>query len=394
MENELTFAEIWRAAKKKLWLILLISIVFAIGAVIAFRFVVNPVSTDYRIDFTLSYPNSESQKYPDGTPFYYQDIISLSYLEEAKASDARFSAINIQKMVEEDHIAIQAETREVEGARQYTGRYTLIAQHSYFANKAVATAFLRAVANVPVAHAKARAGNVNYLIDYALFDGAFFEDRIALLTAQRESLLGQYDEWIRLLRDSYPIAGKTLKGYRTEVVSIFSDAMRQELISELNMYGYVSIELLPARIAKLKAERAANDAKIQELERVLEGITSTNGTGLSEKLAEFLVRNVEIDNEIEALTEQNVATFEARIENEYEKLRAAATTLQAVATVLYEQESRAYFDTTNASSEGGTSYALVAGGTFVLTAFVVGAIVCSIEFPKMRKTEASTEEQA
>ena len=239
MENELTFAEIWRAAKKRLWLILLISIVFVVGAVVAFRYLVNPVSMDYRIDFTLSYPDSESQKYPDGTPFYFQDIISLSHLEEAKASDGRFSAINIQKMVEKDHISIQVETRKEGSSLQSAGRYTLTAQRSYFPNKTVATAFLRAVANVPVSHVKEKAGNMDYLIDYTVFEGASFEDRIALLTAQKESLLDQYDEWIGLFRDSYPVAGKNLKNYRAETAVIFSEATQRGLILELSANGYV-----------------------------------------------------------------------------------------------------------------------------------------------------------
>ena len=394
MQEGISLGELWKARRKRIWLILGLSVLFTAVVIVMFVFWLNPRSATYRLEFTVSFPDSVSMKYPDGTPFYYQDMISLSSLEEVQKSDSRFSAIDVTEMTEKDAISI-SESRQDDG----TALYTLSVQQCYFSGRSLATSFLRAIANVPVELAKSKAGNATYLLDRTVFESAALEGRIELLAAQKTSLLAQYDQWIAFYRENYIVEGKTLLNRRAEVSVIFDEALKTELLVELKQHGYVSLELLPERIAKLQEERALNEKKIKELQNAFpnmpsgsDGSQSDSYQRLVEIMAELIMRNVEIDSEIAALTEENVAAFESLIDTEYEKLQAAAVRIQAVTSVLYQQESRASFITSNALEEGGTDLILVGIGGFIFLFLVAGAIICARELPRAKTQETSPEE--
>ncbi len=412
MENEMkesgvSLGEIWRALRKKLWLVLCASLVVAISALLVFRFIINPLKAAYQLEFTLTYPGSETMKYPDGTPFYFQDMISLPALGKAKASDERFAGIDITKMFEEDDITLAEDE----------GKYTLTVEQSYFKQHTLATDFLRAVANVPVEFAKEKAGAIDYTLDKDVFDGADFEDKIKLLLVQKESILKLYDEWIASYRDTYNVSGRTLMSHRAEAVSVFSDTVRLELLEELNKYGYTTNDpdRLEEKRARLEKEKAQNEARIAEIERKIGKLPSTgaayfssedpdssaSSTGAvkadSESLeqirASLVKRNWEIDNQLSGLNAENIEAFEKRIQSEYDKLCNSANTVGKVAAALYAQEAGAGFETTRANIIGGTNLVIVGIGVFILTFIVLGAIVCAVELPRERKAAAQKTEE-
>ena len=408
MENEmeergLTLVEIWRMVRKRIWLILGVSVIAAAALVLAFVFLINPYSSYYRVDFTLTYPGIDNMKYPDGAPFYYQEMISVYSLERVKASDPRFASVDVVKMREEDDITVTVSDSSSQN------RYTLSVQRSYFSERELATEFLKSLAGLPVEIAKERASNVDYLLDHGVFESAGFEDRIELLSDQKLSILTRYDEWIEIFSDSYTVNGKTLKNYRSEAYVVFGDSQRNQLQSELNTFGYVTRELLSMRIAELRVERAQNEEKIRELKSVLEsykmniaamrtssvqdGTQADSRATVSEAIAALIVRNVEIDAMISALTEENVAAFELRLEAEYEKLRSAATALRDVSAKLYEQESHTAFETTRAAQEGGTSSLLLGVGSFVVVFVLISAIVCAKEYSARYAEEKAGSER-
>lgn len=95
-ESGVTLGEICRIILRKIWIILGVSVAGAVIAALCAIFVLD--HTVYHLSFRIAYPGSETSKYPDGSPFYYSDIISLKSMEEAKKSDEAFSKINVQKM--------------------------------------------------------------------------------------------------------------------------------------------------------------------------------------------------------------------------------------------------------------------------------------------------------
>ena len=402
-ESGVSIADLWRAAKKRLWVILLAAAVLTSVAVLAYVSYIDPHTADYTMEFTLTYPGSASQKYPDGSLFYFRDIISPEALSEVKESDARFSDIDVISMSQSDDITIEKGESGDETRPAEEGLYILSVKKFYFDDRGEATAFLRALAQRPIKEAKARAKKFDFSLDKGIFDGGVFEDKLSLLMEQKSSILSRYDAWISEYSGEYRVSGKSLKNYRTEASAVISDVLFEELTKELDDYGYVSRELLLVKIAELSEEKEINERKIDEIKAMLEEVRPVTMTidssnyeeGLAEVLAKLIERNVEIDRQIAALNIENVETFEARIETVYEKMQDVAKTVSEVASVLYEQESRADFKTTNAVSEGGTSAILVGVGVFVLTALIAGAIVCAVELPKMRARErAAAETQA
>lgn len=393
MEEELesrgiSIQEIWRVIKKKIWLILLLSLAAALAAVVLFSYWINPRSADYKLEFELIYPDAASQKYPDGTIFYYQDIISMESLAAAKESNARFAELDVSAMGREDLISI--------AKNEETGTYTISARQSYFEDRAQATAFLRALAQLPIERVKTKAAALDFSLSKSVFDGVQFEDKLTLLSDQKAEILARYDVWIAQYSGDYIASGKALKNYRTEASVVLGDVIFEELKEELSRYGYVSRELLQVKLAELREEREINDRKLKEIESALEKLrpanTTTNdfGDGLAEIIAELISRNVELDREIAALTEENVETFTARLDAEYEKLQNVADSIRNVASLLYEQESRANFMTSNATAEGGTSTALIGVGIFVLAFLIAGAAVFARGLPKLRAEEAKS----
>lgn len=397
-ESGVMLGEMIKAIGRRIWPVLTATVLVTAAAVLLFYFLLNPLAVDYSMRFAINYPRSDSGKFPDGTPFYYQDIVSLGWLSDACSADSRFSGIDVTKMVAKDDISIVAETQETEGIVQLTGKYTVTVSGKYFKNSSDATAFLRAAAGMSVVRAREKSAAVNYLIDEETFSNAAFGDRLTLLKEQRATLLSQYDEWISLFRDNYLVAGKTLKNHRAAVVVLFGELMQKTLEEELDRCGYVSLDYLEGTIASLKAERSSNERKIAALReasgqtpllRSAAGAEEVAGTvmDLSEMIASLVARNVEIDDELAALTPENVAAFEARLNAEFDKLEAAATTVQAVSKALYEQESRVSFDTSNAERTGGTSVFLVGFAAFVLSFLISGLTAYLIERHRSKRTK-------
>lgn len=393
MENDLeaglSLADFWSAIKKRIWLVLGTAAACAIAAVLIFMFVLNPRMERYQMAFTLSYIGSENRKYPDGAPFYTQDFISLEHLARAKASDAGFAQIDLETILEKDDIEIEY--------RADQGRYVLSIKRSYFENSKQATEFLRAVAEVPAMIVKEKGSFDWQTIDEKVYESASFEDKLSLLSAQRDSLLGIYDGWIEALHENYMVGGKTLNVYRTETAVIFGDALREEMTLELKKYGYKSLEELPGRLVELQAEKNLNESKLENLTALLEHMlerqeTATSAESVSEMIAELIVRNLEIDSEIEWLNEENTSAFGVRIDAEYNKLAAAGETLSGIAKELYQHETRMFFYTSSAETEGGMSLILVGGGAFVVVLLIAGAIATYKGFAEQKAANAKEPE--
>lgn len=397
-QSGVTLGEIAGAVKKRLWIVLLAAVALAAIAAVFALFVYDPMFGNYSLTFTLTYPDSAAGKYPDGSPFYYREIVSESALSDAKNSDGRFAEIDIEKLCEKDGIAIAEEKKEGESS---SGRYTITVSARYFSDRTAATAFLSALARQSMLRAVQIAKTMNYSLDESAFAGADPESRLELLAVQKQNILAQYDAWIALYSGGYSVAGKTLLNHRAEIDVAFGDVLQNSLMSELETNGYVSLELLPARRAALEAEKAENEKKIEALLGALGSTVSRalalaseelpatpvvqQPADLSETLAALLVRNVEIETRLSLLTEENVRAFEEKLQSVFDAMQEAANKVQAVGYALYEQGSRVYFDTARATQEGTLSPVLAGVVGLVLGFVVASVIVCAAELPKRKK---------
>ena len=253
-QEGVTVGELCRMIGRHLWAVILASIVFAAAFTLLFAFVINPLGREYSMQFYLTYPASDTLKYPDGSAFSYREFTSYEALAAAKASDERFGSIDIDKMVKEDDVSVTAEFVTTADGYTQTGNYTIAVQGKYFSSRETAQAFIRALAQTAVDNVKEKAASIGYSIDADVFAEASFEDRLSLLSEERDSILAAYDEWIAEYRAGYSVGGKTLSAYRAEAAVACGESVIESLRNELTTRGYVSLDEMEGRIAELKRE--------------------------------------------------------------------------------------------------------------------------------------------
>lgn len=413
MEEEaesVSAGDIFRTIKRKIWYILGATVLFTVAMALIIEFAVNPRVATYSMEFRLVFPSEGSEAYPDGSPFFYQDMISTEFLAEAKNSSDALSGVNTDKMYKNGDITIEAEKSEENGFTEYTGRYNISVKSSYFKSGDQAEQFIEAIAGVPVARMRAMAENVNYASDKDIFESAPFEERIALLVQERENLLSVYDSWIAVYSETYRVGGRRLKDYRDSVSALFGGSVRAELESELEFGGYYSGDL-DTYAAQLRLEYDQNSGEIRRIGDLLKGspadavnspslLNGVSSAGaeqqpdLSQRLAELIRRNTRIahwigivetvkeDGTVEVtqdpakgtLQEESVARFAARLSEEFEKLNAEAEQLTEVISSIYTSGMSVRFDAQKVASSGDVNMIVAALGSFI-GGFLIACVV-------------------
>lgn len=419
----ISLGEIFRVIWKRKWYIAAATVLVTLVATLVFAFLVNPLCASYELSFDIVYPASDTLKFPDGTPFYYQNIVSADYLERAHGSDEAFSGIDVKKLLEKNDIQVEAETEEIAGVREYTGKYTIEAKASYFSDKALANGFLQTLARIPERIVKEAADDVDFTTDETLFSEASFESRIALLTEAKKLIVGQFDDWIELLGGSYRVGGgRNLMAYRGEIAVVFDEKTQSSLERELEQGGYVPAAQVAAERLALKTEYEINEKKIEALTAAAKVSTVSFASladiktkeeesdgpqivfpeempNVSQTLAALIARNenirYQLGDELDAanvtkgaLTEANVIAFAEKLQAQFNALNGAANTARTVSAALYEKEAYTRFDTTLAELKGEVSLVLVAVLAFVLSLFLACAVANVAESSSKRKAEA------
>ena len=386
--------ELWGMLVKHIWAALLAAVLFAAALILLFAFVVNPLGRSYSMEFYLTYPGSDLLKYPDGSSFSYRELISLEALASVKASDERFGSVDTVKMVQEDGISITAAYVDAEGEYKLTGSYTVVIAGKYFSSRDTAQAFIRGIAERAVSDILEKAASIDFSIDDEVFAEASFDDKIVLLEEQRGSILASYDEWMEEYRASYSVGGKTLSAYRAEAAVSCASSTLRSLREELESCGYVSLEEMNVRLEELEREYSLNEDKIAALRETLDSLPEGSGSGTSadgsvaQMIAELVVRNVQIKNEMSALNENDITAFEGKMQKMYSSMQTAAENLRSVTVALYEQEATVHFMTYRAVVSGDTSLALVAVAGLVLGFLIAAIVVCRIEYGKEKRAAA------
>lgn len=386
--------ELWGMLVKHIWAVLLAAVLFAAALILLFAFVVNPLGRRYSMEFYLTYPGSDLLKYPDGSSFSYRELISLEALASVKASDERFGSVDTVKMVQEDGISITAAYVDAEGEYKLTGSYTVVIAGKYFSSRDTAQAFIRGIAERAVSDILEKAASIDFSIDDEVFAEASFDDKIVLLEEQRGSILASYDEWMEEYRASYSVGGKTLSAYRAEAAVSCASSTLRSLREELQSCGYVSLEEMNVRLEELEREYSLNEDKIAALRETLDSLPEGSGSGTSadgsvaQMIAELVVRNVQIKNEMSALNENDITAFEGKMQKMYSSMQTAAENLRSVTVALYEQEATVHFMTYRAVVSGDTSLALVAVAGLVLGFLIAAIVVCRIEYGKEKRAAA------
>lgn len=415
-----TMGDVFRIIKRRIWYILGATVLFTVVMVLILEFFINPILATYSMDFRLVFPAGGDDVYPDGSPFFYQEIVSREFLTDAKNSSSSFSNIDTDKMYRNGDVVIEAETLTEDGLTEYTGRYTITVEGSYFKNDDQAEDFIKALANVPLAVMRESAKEVNYASNSEMFRNAPFEERLSLLAQEKQNLLSVYDYWVNIYSETYLVrysdesgtVVRRLKDFRDSVAVLFSE--RERLESELERNGYYFYNNDPAALEayknQLKLEYEQNAKEIALIEGTL-GVNSNialasaastidgaGSLGLSQRLTELYTRNTRIDLWINAsgtvasptLTEENVNAFDAKLNEEFDKLNAEAERLTNVIGSIYSRGMAALFEKQKVTSSGDISTLVGAIGCFI-GGFIIACIVTYIVETNRKKKSASDE---
>lgn len=407
-EEGITFGEIVRLVRRRLWAVLAAAALVTAGTVLLTVLVLNPRSVRYGFTFALSSPAAPAQQYADGAPFYYRDVVSEAALAAVLAGDERFAGTDPAQMIENDDVTI---TSDGGADTMYLGTYTVRVKAGAFPDASAAAAFLRGVAENAARMIRESAENLDYSVQSSAYYAAPLEDRISVLAQLRETLLENYNAWIARYSGAYSVSvngtGKTLGNYRAEASAPFSAGLQENLSKTCREGGYGQIVLASdasdETVAKaVSLQRAALKEEYVRNQRIIEGFQgaqaarSTDGGASVGGVEQYIVRNGVISSQIGnftasgeddgsgTLTAESVKAFSDTLDAQYRALASAAETLKQVTAVIYAENTWASYPARSIVSEGGINPVLVGAAAFVLSFVVAAIVVCTVDYPAHR----------
>ena len=405
-EEGITFGEIVRLVRRRLWAVLAAAALVTACAVLLTVLVLNPRSVRYGFTFALSSPAAPAQQYADGAPFYYRDVVSEAALAAVLAGDERFAGMDPAQMIENDDVTI---TSDGGADTMYLGTYTVRVKAGAFPDASAAAAFLRGVAENAARMIRESAENLDYSVQSSAYYAAPLEDRISVLAQLRETLLENYNAWIARYSGAYSVSvngtGKTLGNYRAEASAPFSAGLQENLSKTCREGGYGQIVLASdasdETVAKaVSLQRAALKEEYERNRKVIEGFQGIQraggGSSAGSGVEQYIVRNGVISSQIGnftvsgeddgsgTLTAESVKAFSDTLDAQYRALASAAETLKQVTAVIYAENTWASYPARSIVSEGGINPVLAGAAAFVLSFLVAAIVVCTVDYPAHR----------
>ena len=405
-EEGITFGEIVRLVRRRLWAVLAAAALVTACAVLLTVLVLNPRSVRYGFTFALSSPAAPAQQYADGAPFYYRDVVSEAALAAVLAGDERFAGTDPAQMIENDDVTIASDG----GAdTMYLGTYTVRVKAGAFPDASAAAAFLRGVAENAARMIRESAENLDYSVQSSAYYAAPLEDRISVLAQLRETLLENYNAWIARYSGAYSVSvngtRKTLGNYRAEASAPFSAGLQENLSKTCREGGYGQIVLASdasdETVAKaVSLQRAALKEEYERNRKVIEGFQgiqrAEGGSSAGSGVEQYIVRNGVISSQIGnftasgeddgsgTLTAGSVKAFSDTLDAQYRALASAAETLKQVTAVIYAENTWASYPARSIVSEGGINPVLAGAAAFVLSFVAAAIVVCTVDYPAHR----------
>lgn len=96
--TEISLTELWNRIWKNKIIIMIITISLVIIGLIGLFFY-NKSNTVIKNNFNYSFINASENRYPDGSVYDYNDLVSKEFLNNVKSRNERFSNINVDKLL-------------------------------------------------------------------------------------------------------------------------------------------------------------------------------------------------------------------------------------------------------------------------------------------------------
>ena len=441
MEDEeekalLTIGDFFKVIFNRKWIVLAVTIAAIIIGTVLTMFVVNPMSMDYQLYFTVEYPGKGSV-YPDGKTFRFQDMVSLEYLEAVKASDEKFANIDVEKLSKNDGIEIYS-TAVVNGddsqnlsIKDKLYEYRFVVSAKFFPDGQVANEFLRALASYPAQYNKKALESVDFKKELQSYSSVkTYDEKLIILNSEYTYLADQYKSLIDVYGDSLlidvygdslPENRKSLSEWLSGLNAAYGSYDRQSLSDNLLRYGYTFDENLT---------NDSNDSLVYELQEnsdiieVLKGLSNTEGStsatasSIASQIKELVSRNnnilsilnyrgVDVDKTTTnrwtwrykdgALAEEFVtdsAAFGAKLDGIKANLETQADICKSVMVAAYGQQAECTFAGNKLEELNKKSILVAAIISLIVGLVAVAVVVLIIDMPSYARKKAEEADRS
>lgn len=428
MENnqttEWTFAEIINRIFLHKKLLVIMTLIITIVGTLIFGVLGNYLGKEYASTFYLEYPSSTTQTLPDGSKFYYTEIIDEENLIKVLSAKDEYKGISASELSKD--ITIK-EQKEIGADKQVVAvAYTVSVKANYFKDEKTAKSFIKDLAALSLENVLKSVENIkhdNYIS--TINDVLSYDKKVDLLRSQINFIKDAYDQYIENYGD-VSVDGKLLSWYKNQIenFTLVNSISVLEADVKANAYAPKSEQLaaeIALQMSALKVEQDLNTKKIEALQAEAEKLYGQANVQITEviypRIATLLERNVTIEDELEILQRQKahaegkkatgdvveyseyekmLADFNARLDGYYEKVKSFTDVYTQNVKTFYKNQSKvAFVLPTVIYATGDASLILVAGISLVLgllsSCFVAFIIEWVKDNKKIQPSEVVTE---
>lgn len=428
-EEGISIGEIFHVIFIRKWLLLAITIIIALFGVIFVQAFYNPSKEEYRATFQIRYPNRDTEKYPDGTEFLFQEFISLNNLKKIKDSKEEYASINVEAMKRKSDISIVETERMIENVPTKTGIYTVYIMKKYFKSSTQAVNFFTDLISLPAENVITKSKLIDfdrYLKQYnQVYD---YTSKLDILINQRDLIIEGYEKYVGEYSNVHTITitlpdgstvNKTLNDEQSDVESYFKTNDLEAMKAEVTKNGYLLensqyLTTIENNISKLELEERENTKKLTALEDqlvklrdLLAGtVTETAYQDIITSISTLVQRNAEIENEIEkykSYTDTSrkpenynelLTVFQEKLDAHYQKLVEFTDHYAAFNYELYETNTKVLVSAGSIITEVGGYNILLVLVVFLVVGLVIGCCVnLALDLPKFLREKKNGKEE-
>ncbi|MDE6441703.1 MAG: hypothetical protein K2L12_02995 [Clostridia bacterium] len=409
-EKGISLGDIFRTIFSQKWLALIVAAaIFIVGTVGLYFY--SKFKTEYSVTFVLRLPGAItpiSYTYPDGTSFYYTDLISSEYLEEVKKSDETYADINTAEMLKQGDISIKRNYIEQENVTEAVvveTTYTIKVSAKYFTSGELARDFLIDIANLPCVY-------ISKLdIDYDLYlssakEANRYDIELDFIERQVSYLQSAYSSYISSYGANFIVDGvKTLNSYNSALSVFIQNNTISNRRTEVTTNKYIKSQDAKNEYS-IEVEGLKRQLEVEERTLdILKDLTTNDGSTTpiinsevlnQARLVESLKQKIEIYSKYadEGVPSEEFAKSIIEIENKVDEF---TNDFAKVASAVNAKNTSVSFSDANImKEESGIGLVMIVAISFVLAiiiACVVAYIVGRVKLKKPAAPNAVQNEQ-
>ena len=390
-EKGVTLGKIFKVAFGRWKLFVPVAVATAAVCAVGIHFGLNPSRGKYTSTFSYSSADIAEGKYADGSTFFYQNLVSYNNLKKIQDQDSRFASIDINKLLDNNGIAITS--------GEEANKYTITIAYRFIKDTSLAKDFVINIANSALVEDAYIINNGKFDNSLVLFDNAdSFEEQIIYLSSQADYLHKQYEYLIDSSRRSLvSISTSTIEqatANNQQLSLIIPDNFVSTMNYRISKGGFVKdYDSLVAKnfdstVTALTEEYNENEKKIAQLtDKIKEIGTSASISNLSYDMEKFILRNEDIQYELNAIALKKankdkseadipgLTEFKNDLQRYRDQLSDAIQSYRDLLTNAYADKAEVTFENSSVITLSGTVSIYVNGAISLLIGVVVGAVV-------------------